>query len=282
MNYDPSRATPKPVDILILGAGWTSTFLIPLLQKQNISFAATSTTGRDGTISFTFQPDSTDLTPYTSLPEATTILITFPLKGPSQSRTLVHNYTTTHHRSDPHWIQLGSTGIYTAPGWTDHTSPYDTSNQRAIAEDELLATTPYATVLNLAGLYGGSRVPRAWVNRVAKSLPDAKAKGALHLIHGEDVARLVLGVHEKFDAVKGRRWVCTDLRVLDWWWLLCEWDAEIEGVKVKDKVVEWMEEDGVKALPREQANLGRCLDGRGVWSALGLAPARSAKDVIGE
>ena len=36
---------PKEVDVLILGAGWTSTFLIPLLEEEKLSYAATT---RDG------------------------------------------------------------------------------------------------------------------------------------------------------------------------------------------------------------------------------------------
>ena len=46
---------PGKVDILILGAGWTSTFLIPLLKKDGITYAATTTTGRDGTYKFKFE-----------------------------------------------------------------------------------------------------------------------------------------------------------------------------------------------------------------------------------
>ena len=36
----------QQVDLLILGAGWTSSFLIPLLKERNFTFAATTTDGR--------------------------------------------------------------------------------------------------------------------------------------------------------------------------------------------------------------------------------------------
>jgi hypothetical protein len=111
---------PADVEILILGAGWTSTFLIPLLKKNNISFGATSTTGRDGTFKFKFEHDESDETKkqYRSLPAAKTILITFPLKGKGESSHLVKSYSQAHGTDESkfQFIQLGSTGIFTIPG----------------------------------------------------------------------------------------------------------------------------------------------------------------------
>lgn len=49
----PSQAT---VQVLILGAGWTSTFLIPLLEKKNITYAKTTRDGRNGSIKWEFDP----------------------------------------------------------------------------------------------------------------------------------------------------------------------------------------------------------------------------------
>lgn len=167
---------PQPVDLLILGAGWTSTFLIPLLESSKISYSTTTTTGRDNTISFKFDPESDDLRPYKSLPAAQTVLITFPLTGTGQSKKLVELYQSVHSnkqdsKSTPNWIQLGSTGIFQAPGWNDNTSPYNKENARGIAEDELLhLKICSSTVLNLAGLYDDDkRKPRNWVARVAKN-----------------------------------------------------------------------------------------------------------------
>jgi hypothetical protein len=167
---------PQPVDLLILGAGWTSTFLMPLLESSKISYAATTTTGRDNTIPFKFDSVSDDLRPYKALPTAKTVLITFPLNGTGQSRKIVELYQTVHSSeqnstSTPNWIQLGSTGIFSAPGWNDHTSPYNKENARGIAEDELLRLKiSTSTVLDLAGLYDDEkRKPKNWVARVAKS-----------------------------------------------------------------------------------------------------------------
>jgi hypothetical protein len=269
-------ARPTEVDFLILGAGWTSTFLIPLLISENISYAATSTTGREGTIKFVFHPKSDDNEPFTRLPRAKTVLITFPLKGNGQSKRLLDFYSKTHAAMVTNWIQLGSTGIFSAPHWNDHASDYDKQNARAIAEDELLAIG--GSVLNLAGLYGGTREPKNWVIRVAKSKEEVKGKKALHLIHGEDVARAIVATHRKFYG--GERWLLTDLHVYDWWDLIYVWAEEVEknnpdqGLQYRKWVLECMEEEKVRALPREKESLGRILDSREFWKAVGTWPQK--------
>lgn len=101
------------VDILILGAGWTSTFLIPLCAERGISQAATSRAGRDGTIAFEFDPHSTSSAPFQALPHAHTVLITFPIKVPGASARLVQFFQETHPEGPKAaFVQLGSTGIW--------------------------------------------------------------------------------------------------------------------------------------------------------------------------
>jgi hypothetical protein len=259
--------TQEPVDLLILGAGWTFQFLEPLLRQEKVSFAATTTTGHDDTIPFRFDPVSKDEAQYKTLPSATTILITFPLKGEGQSKHLLTLYRATHSSSEPRWIQLGSTGIFTSPAWNDERSEYDQSNTRAIAEDELLSVG-HSCVLDLAGLYGGARDPRNWLARVAKTKDQLKAKGAVHFIHGADVSRAVLAAHRNFSHVHGKRWIIADLRTHDWWELAIRWGGE----EYAKWVGELMEEDSVRALPRPVEKLGRVLDSRGFWNAVGIWP----------
>lgn len=274
------EASEKDVDFLILGAGWTSTFLIPLLESSKIPYAATTTTGRNGTIKFKYDPDSDDPEPYQKLPLASTILITFPLTGTGQSKQLVERYTSTHDtRTKPNWIQLGSTGIFTnGNGWNTHRSPYDKQNARAIAEDELLSLPGTSSaVLNLAGLYDDSddaaRNPRKWVSRVAKSKADVHGKKALHLIHGEDVAGGIVAAHERFGKVRGQRWILTDLWVYDWWGLMMDWGGKLaDGMKIRQAVFECMREDGTKALPRAPETLGRVVTSIEFWDAVGMWP----------
>ena len=287
------------VTLLILGAGWTYQFLKPQLESQKITYAATTTSGHDKTILFKFDPDSDDLEPFEQLPNADFVLITFPLKTRGPSAKLLSMYHKTHDHSNsgesskergPKWIQLGSTGIFTHPGWSDDNAPINEEDARGIAETELIELG--GCVMNLAGLYGGGREPRNWVGRVAKTKEQLGGKGALHLVHGWDVARGVLGlVKSESETGKGRlfgkRWIVADCTSYDWWSLAWDWmgesreesrteesDAE-EKLKYRRWVLELMEENNVKALPRSLDLVGRKLDSRGFWNAIGIIPERT-------
>lgn len=164
-------------------------------------------------------------------------------------------------------------------------SPYDTNNERAMAEDELRSLG--GCVLNLVGLYGGERQPKTWVTRVATSKEQVKLKGALHLIHGHDVAQAIIATHRAFvkarDKVEGKRYMLTDLHVYDWWDLIQMWGKEArekvkssgtteEGLDYERWVGELMIEEDIKALPRDEERLGRRLDGRAFWQQMGIWP----------
>ncbi len=128
-------------------------------------------------------------------------------------------------------------------------------------------------MLELAGLYGGERRPREWVGRVMRGKEVVRGKGALHLVHGNDVARGVVGCLRRWERVGGRRWIVTDLRVYDWWDLVMSWGVgEDGGEEGRRWVRELMGEEGVRGLPREKGELGRVLDGRGFWEAVGWWP----------
>lgn len=301
---------PDPVDLLILGAGWTSTFLIPLLNSNNsktpsshkISYAATTRDGRRSTIPFTFDPDAHDKEVYARLPTAKCILVTFPLVGHDQAGILVDRYESAHQDAkEAKWILLGATSIWTQKHLVSEKDPYDTSSSRAQGEDGLMRKFgERSTVLCLAGLYGGERDVRSWGIRVAKSKSDVKGKGAVHLVHGEDVARGILGCVEfglgmkagghgeekgeegkGWKALAGRRWIVTDLRCYDWWDLLMSFDEDYRSGKyggdVKVEYAKWvgelMVEEGVPLLPRDTDRLGRVLDGREFWRRLGIWPS---------
>nr|POE80928.1 hypothetical protein CFP56_57002 [Quercus suber] len=288
----------QSVELLILGAGWSSTFLIPLLQARNITFAATTRDGRKvantDTIRWTFDPSedsasATSKNQFSTLPHAKSILVTFPLTGNGQSKTVVQGYSKAHS-SKPHdvqFIQFGSTGIWQIPQkttWVTRHSPYDTNNARAIAEDELIELG--GVVLNLAGLWGGERDPKKWVERVAKTKSDVKSKKSLHMVHGVDVARAVLAVAGHWSQAKKQRWMLTDGFVYDWWSLFAGWaDAEENSAgegKVDRQplqqarwVYELMAEEDVKGLPRSMETLGRCYAGREFWDTFHLAPLKA-------
>ncbi|KAJ7755566.1 hypothetical protein B0H16DRAFT_717364 [Mycena metata] len=272
------------VDILILGAGWTSTFLIPLCQESEITCAASTRSGAGSTIQFEFQPNSDDPEPYKALPDAKTVLITFPITVSGASERLVKLYTSTRRDSagdPPAFIQLGTTSIWdkapeamAALGSTiyDRRSPFNLTG-RANAEVELLALSPSlapTTVLNLAGLWGGQRVVRNWLSRIAPSKDALASKGSLHLIHGLDLARAILAVHNNFAKAAGQRWILTDGRVYDWWDLASSWDEEAAAW-----VRELMREGNIRVLPRNTEFLGRILDSRDFWYDFDLAPVRA-------
>ena len=282
----------KEVDILILGAGWTATFLIPLLAHNDISFAATTRDGRKvaghSTLKWSFNPDENEKTSeksqFSSLPPAKAVLVTFPLTSTAQTSLLVHGYTKSQNLKDTHFIQLGSTGIWqiSQPSiWTNRQSPYDTSNKRAIAEDELLRLG--GSVLNLAGLHGGERDARNWVDRVAQKKEDVKNKKSVHLIHGVDVARGILAVTQQWEKAKGQRWMLTDGLVYDWWELFAGWaqgaEEDEDPTRSPSKQAAWvyelMWEENVLALPRSMEMLGRCYDSRDFWHTFGLAPLKA-------
>ncbi|KAJ7614112.1 hypothetical protein FB45DRAFT_1064928 [Roridomyces roridus] len=275
--------TGTAVDILILGAGWTSTFLIPLCVQNNLTCAATTRSGSGSTIQFSFDPTSDDPEPYKGLPDAKTVLVSFPIVGSGASERLVTLYRGTRHGEgqEAGFIQLGTTSIWDkAPetlaslglGGTfyDRHSPF-TLTGRSNAEAELL-TLSRTTVLNLAGLWGGQRVVKNWLGRVAPTKEALKAKGSIHLIHGLDLARAILAVHSAFDKAAGQRWLLTDGRVYDWWDLASAWGDEDGPARW---VRELMQEEEVRVLPRNTELLGRVLDSREFWSTFGLSPLKA-------
>lgn len=290
MTLRPASAPPSgKVTLLILGAGWTYQFLESVLRKTpKITNAATTTTGHGNTIPFKFDPESDDVEPFNLLPSAEYVLITFPLKGQGPSRKLVSLYAETHPSVTSKWIQLGSTGIYTLNDWNDSNSPIEGSNERGVAEDELISLG--GCVLNLAGLYGAARQPRNWISRVAKTKEQLAGKGALHLIHGLDVARGVVSVVSKDLEGEGselfrRRWIVADCVSYDWWSLAWDIDGDAaekdgesrrEGSRIYRRwIFELMQENNVKGLPRSMETLGRKLDAREFWEAVGILPERS-------
>ncbi|KAK4122033.1 hypothetical protein N657DRAFT_647555 [Parathielavia appendiculata] len=301
----------EELSLLILGAGWTATFLIPLLQSRKIPFAATTTTGHPvagvPTILFKFEPSVPEdeiRSAIATLPRARYILITFPIVGTGPSKVLVSAYSETHRTATAttddntdtfRFIQLGSTGIWqqqssdpqsfstpTHPTstWLTRHSPLITPTPRSAAEDELLSLG--GCVLNLSGLWGGSRTVRNWAKRVAPTKEAVRTKKSLHLIHGADIARVVVAILNGGDEMwersgRGQRWMVTDGFVYDWWALLVGWaDTGDKGVVSEQAgwVFELMREEGVRGLPRAMEVLGRCYDTREFWEAFGLVPSK--------
>ncbi|BGP42989.1 hypothetical protein JCM10450v2_007109 [Rhodotorula kratochvilovae] len=305
------------VDLLVLGLGWTGSFLLPHLRAHHpsISVAATTRDGRDGTIRWAWDAEQDGKEQYAALPRAKTVVVVFPLKGKGLSRRLVQGYEEAVG-TRVRWVQLGSTGIFdggptlaslrAAPPssssekpasppafeWTTRHSSYDRTNARAIAEDELLSQHSETVVLNLVGLWGGTRNPSNWIARIAPTPAALEAKGSLHLVHGLDVARAIVAVHlaaslpssSSAASGTGQRWIVSDLRVYDWWDLVAahpgapsaaQGDKGGEGSPDRALwVQQCMQKHGVRALPRSPVELGRAIDAREFWDAFGLMPVK--------
>ena len=109
------------------------------------------------------------------------------------------------------------------------------------------------------------------------------------MIHGEDVARVILAVHGDWQSANGQRWLLTDTRVYDWWDLASAWGTEyskiagaVSQVTDGDKsdrkgphprwVRELMKEHNIRGLPRTPEQLGRALDSREFWDTFKLEP----------
>lgn len=295
--------TGQTVDVLILGAGWSSTFLVPLLQEKQVSYASTTRDGRGDSIQFTFDPESDDGRPFEALPDAKCIVIVFPIYNPGGSERLVKLYRQSRRvssvsieKAETRFIQLGSTGIWDGGPTVlseekkqpsthiDRHSPINLGNKRAAAEEELLKLSGHesvrTTVLNLCGLWGGERSMRRYVSRIAGTKEQLRNKGSIHMIHGIDVARAILATAQAKTEVYGQRWLITDLRVYDWYDLASKFgDAGIEGGSGKPAtgpqtqwVVELMDEQGLKSLPRTPEQLGRAMTSVDFWQAVGMWP----------
>jgi hypothetical protein len=100
------------------------------------------------------------------------------------------------------------------------------------------------------------------------------------LIHGHDLARAILVVHEHPQIAAGQRWLLTDIRVYDWWDLAAAWD-DGKSLDASDNpqrarwVQELMAERAVRALPRPVEMLGRAMDSREFWETFRLLPERT-------
>ena len=188
------------------------------------------------------------------------------------------------------WIQLGSTGIWNTNDtggspWIDKFSPPDTTNLRCQSENELLELFnkkgTQTCVLNLGGLYGQDRKPSNFLKKLEDKIQD---KGSVHFVHGVDVARAIIMLHERF--TPGQRWIITNQRVHDWWSIALDLTLPTDLSRLK--VLKLMKILKLKAVPRSITEeisddphvsicyLNRALDSSHFWNEFDEGPLSGA------
>ncbi|KAG8695151.1 hypothetical protein FRC11_001708, partial [Ceratobasidium sp. 423] len=269
--------TANGVDILILGAGWLSHFLLPILHESDLTYAATSRAGlTPNTIQWTLG-DGIEV-----LPKGSTIVVMFPVDSWEVLEGLVEEYRRKN--GDGLWILLGSTrGWQTTDAKSDsvitrHTPLPSNAPARSLVEEQFLKAYPTrGVVLNLVGLHGRPPVsgdiphsaPRLvpnFLKRIGSTKDALKQKSSVHFVHGSDAALAVVLVHQQARRMVGR-WIVSDSLARDWWAIA----LELGGLQEKQWVLELMKEERVEVLPR-QKGLGRVVDGSDFWVATGSVP----------
>lgn len=207
------------------------------------------------------------------LPRARMVVTIFPL--PAEPEGAVSALVQAYEHGTgctPAWLALGSTGAWGKGRAAASTTPLLASSARARAETALLAMHTGAadtlqqqrltSVLHLAGLYGTQRNPANFAKRVADTKDKLRGKTSVHLVHGHDVARAIVGMYRTLllpendtpdttlpDRMWGRRWIVTDTHTYDWWQLL----TTLQPPPVPQGVAwvrELMAEHGIVDLPR--------------------------------
>jgi hypothetical protein len=144
------------MDMLILGKGWVANYLLDYCQDISLNVAATTTTGRDNSIPFSFTKSST-IEDFLVLPVARTVVITFPIVEPELCTLLIQTYKLAK-KVAPNFILYGSTrpwhGKSSEDPWANRNGPVK-PDARYESEEWMLQLGQ--CVLNLAGLYGGPR-----------------------------------------------------------------------------------------------------------------------------
>ncbi|KAJ2794589.1 hypothetical protein H4S07_006715 [Coemansia furcata] len=206
--------------VLVLGQGFVGKYLVDILESSGIDYASTTTSGRDGTIKWRVS----DATHSSTLPAAESIVVTFPLQGEVEARRLITEYLH-HHRKvhgdayNPFWVYLGSTRPFKETPSTCHSKPDLVAGGLRVEAEEYVVGSCNGCVLNLAGLWGGDRVPEKWARFYASKdkLRNRLKDRSLHLVHGADVARAIyaiVGNSDKSSQFAGR-WLVSDEMVYD-------------------------------------------------------------------
>ncbi|KAJ2800728.1 hypothetical protein H4R20_003952 [Coemansia guatemalensis] len=217
----------SPLQVLVLGRGFVGKYLTDLLEERGINYASTTTDGRDGTIKWRFsgEDDAPDAQAST-LPFAESVVVTFPLLGSAAARKLIESYAgggrhavAGSSNATPRWIYLGSTRPFKESPSSRYTTPDVLAGGARLEAEQCVINSFGGCVLNLAGLWGGERVPSRWGRfyTTKEKLRGRLADRSLHLLHGADAARAICAVamsNNPTESLVGR-WLVSDTRVYE-------------------------------------------------------------------
>lgn len=191
-NTGRSRVMSR--SLVILGAGYTARFVLPLAARRYSHVLATSRDPdshlshvlADRRIRFDLeQPDTWD-----HIPADADLLWCFPAVPLHRVQQLAQIRDLRSNRL----VVLGSTSAYTEvhsqeypPPWIDETAPVAREQPRVGCE-EFLRTTCGATILRVAGIYGPGRSPIDWIKTGRVGL----SRKYVNLIHVEDLSTACL------------------------------------------------------------------------------------------
>ncbi|KAJ1943096.1 hypothetical protein GGF37_002805 [Kickxella alabastrina] len=262
------------IGILILGQGFIGTYLADLLRNRDFSFAATTTDGRNNTIKWRLPSSSSDVADY-ALPSANTIIVTFPLQGSAAATQLIEGYLGYHdNKIRPQWIYLGSTRPFKEIPSTRFTKPDIIAGGPRVEAEELIISKYKGKVLNLAGLWGGERVPEKWsrfYTEKEKLRQKLSARG-LHLVHGADVARAILAV---ITVPESGRWLVSDGSTYDMLQILLR-DERVRGLLEElmheAEVRRMLGADKVEDVRLGESEVTLRIDPSHFWAAVAIQP----------
>ncbi|KAI7851589.1 hypothetical protein BDC45DRAFT_445264 [Circinella umbellata] len=275
-----SQKISTEIPILILGLGWTGHFLVELLSQLHIGYAATTRHQTSGTIQWELPQDNNKCTQVdvSNLPRAQTVLITFPVLSQVCMTALINSYESKYG-GKTQWVLLSSTRPFSGNP-SDRHGPIDSSKDTSgRMNGEYVILKRGGTVLHLSGLWGAQRQPRNWVPRFAteQAIRGKLLARQLHLIHGKDVARAILSIHQQFDKAIGERWIATDGGCSDWIQLFLAWGSE-EQIKTardlvnNDSVCRQTLGDGSLEDIVARGGVMSRLDSRDFWNTFQLHP----------
>ena len=174
MSYDSS--------FLILGYGYTSSFLVPQLSVAYPD-AEILTTSRSQPKMLHFNLDRPST--WKNLPDCGTLIWTFPPKPFMQVQAFSDFYKGRYKKA----LVIGSTSSLTVeqPNQrVDETTPLDFSLERARCE-ELLRKQGFRLLLS-SGIYGPGRNPLVWIKRDMVGISDK----LVNMIHVNDLCQFII------------------------------------------------------------------------------------------